>query len=335
MNLSEAEIQVLASLRRAEIEEEPTTRSALEVSGERYWIFREDWSAAYDSLLEKALILGDERGYHLTDLGRPWAETYFAQRPDHFWYYYQQFYPRAHASRAHSRLCKQVFGEDHCQEGQVDMASFNDLLDRLNLKPGDKLLDLGCGAGGLTEHASDRTGVEVMGIDYSASAIETANARTEGKRDHLTFLQADMNALELPACSFDAAISLDTLYWVADIEVALSSIIQLMKPGGRLGAFIALTLEDCEEAAELEAHGTWLASALSELSLPYDVHDYTERFQQFWPSMKAAAEALRDDFAAEGNEFICEALLKDADDEYIPAGEADELRRYLYIVNIP
>lgn len=215
------------------------------------------------------------------------------------------------------------------------MASFNDLLDRLNLKPGDKLLDLGCGAGGLTEHASDRTGVEVMGIDYSASAIETANARTEGKRDHLTFLQADMNALELPACSFDAAISLDTLYWVADIEVALSSIIQLMKPGGRLGAFIALTLEDCEEAAELEAHGTWLASALSELSLPYDVHDYTERFQQFWPSMKAAAEALRDDFAAEGNEFICEALLKDADDEYIPAGEADELRRYLYIVNIP
>ena len=335
VNLSEAEIQVLASLRRAEIKEEPANRIALEKGGERYWVFREDWSEAYDRLLKKALIQGNEHGYRLTEIGRPWAETYFAERPDHFWYYYQHFYPRAHASRAHSRLCEQVFGEDHCQEGQVDMVSFNNLLDLLDLKPSDKLLDLGCGAGGLAEYASDRTGAEVTGIDYSASAIETANVRTEGKRDRMTFLQADMNALELPSRSFDAAISLDTLYWVADIKTALSSIIELMKPGGRFGAFIALTLEDWEEAAELEAHGTWLASTLSDLGLPYEVHDYTERFKNFWPSMKAAVEALSDDFAAEGNEFICEALLKDADDEYIPAGEADELRRYLYIVRIP
>ena len=50
--------------------------------------------------------------------------------------------------------------------------------------------------------------------------------------------------------------------------------------------------------------------------------------------MKVAVEALRDDFAAEGNEFVCEALLKDAVDEYIPAGDANELRRYLYIVSM-
>ncbi len=334
MNLSEAEIQILASLRRLEIEEQPPSKTTLEQAGERYWLFREDWTSAFDELLKKALIQGDEHGYILTDLGQPWAELYFAERPDHFWYYYQQFYPRAHASQAHSRLCQLVFGADHCQEGQVDMVSFNDLLNFLNINPGDKLLDLGCGAGGLAEYASDRTGAEVTGIDNSATAIETANVRTLAKRDRMTFLKADMNTMELPTCSFDAAISLDTLYWVVDVKAALSSIVQLLKPGGRLGVFIAVTLEDCEDVTELEPHGTWLASALAELDLSYVVHNYTERFQNFWPSMKVAVEALHDDFVAEGNEFICQALLKDALDEYIPAGEANELRRYLYIVSI-
>lgn len=46
-------------------------------------------------------------------------------------------------------------------------------------------------------------------------------------------------------------------------------------------------------------------------------------------------QELRNDFATEGNDFICAALLKDADEEYIPAGERGERRRYLYIVDVP
>lgn len=335
MSLSEAEIQVLASLRRTELEGELANKATLEESRHRYWIFAVDWSDAYSSLVDKGLIQGDERCYKLTETGRPLAVTYHAERPDHFWYYYQHFYPRAHASQAHSRLCEMVFGEDHCQEGQTDMTSFNDLLQHLDIKPGDSLLDLGCGAGGLSEYAADQTGAKVTGIDYSASAIETAKTRTAGKRDRLTFLQADMNNLALPPRSFHAAFSLDTIYWVADIREALASFIRLIKPGGRLGIFIAHTLEDCNKPEELEADATWVASALSELNLRYQVYDYTKAFRYFWPRMKQGVQELRDDFSEEGNEFICAALLKDADAEYIPAGDRGELRRYLYIVDAP
>ncbi len=50
MTPSDAEIQVLASLQRAEIKEEPTDRASLEKGGERYWIYLEDWSTAFSSL---------------------------------------------------------------------------------------------------------------------------------------------------------------------------------------------------------------------------------------------------------------------------------------------
>lgn len=82
VSLSEAEIQVLASLRRTELEGELADKATLEESRQRYWIFAVDWSDAYSSLVDKGLIQGDERCYQLTETGRPLAVTYHAERPD-------------------------------------------------------------------------------------------------------------------------------------------------------------------------------------------------------------------------------------------------------------
>jgi len=54
MSLSEAEIQVLASLEKAGVEAAPTDRASLEKSGERYSIYLEDWSGAFSSLVAKS-----------------------------------------------------------------------------------------------------------------------------------------------------------------------------------------------------------------------------------------------------------------------------------------
>jgi hypothetical protein len=155
MELSEAEIQVLASMEKAGVEGGPTGRPSLEANADGFWIFREDWSEAYSSLAAKGLLEGNEEGYRLTQAGRPLAERYHHQRPDMFWYYYQKFYQAARPSAAHSELCKRAFGEDLCQEGQTDMASLEELLDILDLKRGEHLLDLGCGAGVIAEYISD------------------------------------------------------------------------------------------------------------------------------------------------------------------------------------
>jgi len=247
-NLSEAEIQVLASLQAAELDATPTDRATLEKGGERYWIFLEDWSEAFPSLIAKGLIAkdltdGDESGYRLTEAGSPLGYAYNRERPDKYWYYYQRFYPAAYASATHSRLCERVFGMDLCQEGMVDMAALEDLLARLDLKPGDHLLDLGCGAGIIAEYISDQTGARLTGLDYAAPAIAVANERTANKRSRLTFATGDMNALDLPEQSFDAAISLDTLYWVADLADTLLQVVRTIKPGARSGSSCCKVVE--------------------------------------------------------------------------------------------
>jgi ubiquinone/menaquinone biosynthesis C-methylase UbiE len=332
--MNEADIQVLASLRRAELESESSDRATLESRADRFWIFVEDWADSYSRLISEGLIEGDDNGYRLTEAGRPLGKKYHEEKPDHYWYYYHILYPAAQASKSHTRLCERVFGKDLCQDGQADMESIDSLLSHLELTEGGTLLDLGCGAGGISEYASDTTGARVTGLDFAPTAIETANARTQDKRDRLHFVQGDMNALDLPEQSFDAVMSVDTIYWAEDIDNALSSIARLVKPGGRLGIFIAHTPDYGEGPDSMEPDGSWIAVSLSRLGLEYDVYDFTESFLGFWPRMKKVAVELYDDFVAEGNEFIYAALLKDADDDYLLRGEAGELRRYLYIARV-
>ncbi len=333
MKLDEAERQVLATLHRAELDTEATDRESLEKRGECYWIFREDWSGAYGSLAEKGLIDGDADGYRLTEAGRPLGESNHRERPDLYWYYYQRFYPAAYASAAHSRFCERVYGEDLCQEGMTDMAALNDLLGRLDLKAGDHLLDLGCGAGVIAEYISDQTDARVTGLDYAASAIAEARERTAGKRDRLTFLQADMNELDLPAQSFDAAISLDTLYWVADIADTVSRVARGIKPGGRIGVFMLQSLGERESPEILEADKTAPAMAFSKLNLAYQVYDYTAQNTEFWLRAREAVVALHDDFEAEGNGFIAANWIREIED-YLPANEAGTIARYLYVLQL-
>ena len=332
--MNEADIQVLASIRRAEVEGKSSDRATLESSADRYWKFLEDWSGSWQRLLDDGLIQGDADDYTLTERGRPLAEQYYAERPDHFWYYYQHYYPAAQASRAHSKLCERVFGKDLTQEGQADMDSVNDLIGHLGIGENDKVLDLGCGAGGIAEYISDETGAHVTGLDYAATAIETAVNRTSDKRDRLTFVQGDINLLDFPDHSFDKVFSIDTIYWVADIDEALASISRLIRPGGRLGIFIANTplMDDAPDA--YEARGTWIAKSLENLGLSYDVYDHTESFLKFWPKLKKVVLELKDEFIAEGNEVIFDSFMLDADEDYLPAAEAGRLRRYLYIVNL-
>jgi hypothetical protein len=44
--------------------------------------------------------------------------------------------------------------------------------------------------------------------------------------------------------------------------------------------------------------------------------------------------ALKGDFESEGNGYICEHWLREANEEFLPALEANELRRYLYLVRV-
>lgn len=333
MTLSAAEMQVLASLDKAEVDNTARDRASLERDGKWFWVFLEDEPSAYDSLAARGLIEGDEQSLRLTQSGRPLARAYNRERPDLYGCFYEKLYPAAYASATHSRFCEMVFGQDLCQDGQVDMAALQDLLKLLDPGPADHLLDLGCGAGAIAKYIAGQTGAKVTGLDVAGPAIAEAKARTAADSPRLIYLQGDINALDFPAETFDAVISLDTLYWATDLTGTLSRLSRMVKPGGQLAIFMEQDRGEDDPPETLEAANTDLARALDHLKLPFDTYDYSAQNAAFWRRIRAAVQLLREDFEAEGNGFIATTLTRQVE-EFLPKIETGDVTRYFYHVRL-
>ncbi len=333
-SLSEGEIQFLASLASAVADSRATDQVSIEDAGDRFGPFRADQSDVVNKLREKGLITGHDDMLSLTESGDPLARGYHTERPDQYWYLYREFYTSANASMAHSMLCKRAYGKDLCQEGQVDMEALDDLLERLNLGSGDTVLDLGCGAGGISEYISDRTGAKVTGLDISPSAIEVAISRTTAKRDRLSFMIGDLNALDLSSNGYGAAISLDALYWVSDLDTTLGAILDAVRPGGQLAIHCSHHRDASEPIEALEPQFSEIALALKKRKQSYSVNDFTANNASFWKRHYTAVVDLRDVFAAEGNDWISDRLIREAEEVFLPAFDDGLRARYLFHVRV-
>jgi SAM-dependent methyltransferase len=104
------------------------------------------------------------------------------------------------------------------------------------IRPGDRVLDIGCGAGQTTRDAA-RLAVagSVLGVDASAPMIERARRLTEaaGLRN-VEFEQADAQSHQFPDERFDVAISRFGTMFFADPVAAFSNIARAMRRNGRL-----------------------------------------------------------------------------------------------------
>ena len=108
----------------------------------------------------------------------------------------------------------------------------------LQLDPGDRLLDVGCGAGdAVLALAADLgpTGAATA-LDVSAAMVSAARARSAAAPVSctLTFDVGDVRSLDLPAGSFDAVRAERTLQWVADPAAAIGQLTRVLRPGGRI-----------------------------------------------------------------------------------------------------
>lgn len=100
------------------------------------------------------------------------------------------------------------------------------VLDLLNPRPGEKILDLGCGDGILSERII-ALGTSVVGVDSSAEMIEAARKRgVDGRL---------MDAAKLSFYhEFDAVFSNAALHWVKhDPDAVIAGVRRALKPGGR------------------------------------------------------------------------------------------------------
>src|SRR3954469_4372874 len=107
-----------------------------------------------------------------------------------------------------------------------------EVLDRLELRGDETILDAGCGSGRLTELLIDRVpDGRVIGVDASASMIDAARERLGAGAD---LRVADLVGLDLGGETVDVVFSTATFHWIADHDALFASLRAALRPGGPL-----------------------------------------------------------------------------------------------------
>jgi SAM-dependent methyltransferase len=144
-------------------------------------------------------------------------------------------------------------------------------LDLLAPQPGERILDLGCGDGTLTEQLV-ASGADVVGVDASPEMVRAAAARG------LPVQLGDAQDLPFADAGFDAVFSNAVLHWIRDQDAVLRGVRRVLRPGGRFVAEFA-------GHGNVAAIGTAVAGALAARGL-------TGRNPWFAPTPAAYAERL-------------------------------------------
>jgi len=109
----------------------------------------------------------------------------------------------------------------------------------LDLQPGERVLDIGCGAGqtSLDLARAVSPGGAVLGVDISRTLLEVAERRAEGQGLNVRFQAADAQTADFGGERFDAAFSRFGVMFFEGPEAAFANILKALNPAGRI-AFV-------------------------------------------------------------------------------------------------
>ena len=158
---------------------------------------------------------------------------------------------------------------DLAAQAWVEMTSLLDLqlsplglraMDALSPKPGDVVIDIGCGAGQSVLQLAERVGPEgrVIGLDIAPSLLDLARRRA-ADLPQVSFLEGDAQSVDLPNQSADGLFSRFGVMAFADPTAAFTNFHRILKPLGKLAFVCWRALSDnpldhvALQAAGLEA----------------------------------------------------------------------------------
>jgi ubiquinone/menaquinone biosynthesis C-methylase UbiE len=111
--------------------------------------------------------------------------------------------------------------------------SAQDFIDRLDLKPGMRVLDVACGSGNLAIFAAQK-GADVTGVDIASNLVETARRRAESAGLNIRVDEGDAEQLPYDDESFDVVMTMYGAMFAPRPDVVASELVRVCKTGGRI-----------------------------------------------------------------------------------------------------
>ncbi|CAH2053426.1 unnamed protein product [Thlaspi arvense] len=127
---------------------------------------------------------------------------------------------------------ERVFGQGFVSTGGIETTK--EFVEKMDLKPGQKVLDVGCGIGGGDFYMAENFDVHVVGIDLSVNMISFALERAIGLNCSVEFEVADCTTKHYPDNSFDVIYSRDTILHIQDKPALFRTFFKWLKPGGKV-----------------------------------------------------------------------------------------------------
>ncbi|CAN5204260.1 class I SAM-dependent methyltransferase [soil metagenome] len=118
---------------------------------------------------------------------------------------------------------------------QVYGPSTEAIFRKIELEPGLRVVEIGCGSGNMTCWLAEQVGPggKVVGIDFNADSLEQARQQAAARKlTNIEFQTGDINALALPAGTFDIAYCRCVLMHQKNPEVGLGQMAKVVRSGG-------------------------------------------------------------------------------------------------------
>lgn len=203
-----------------------------------------------------------------------------------------------------------------------------EILERWQLSPGQRLLDIGCGSGQSAIPAA-RQGHQVVGIDIAENLVEVANERSRLEGLNAQFDVGDAEALPYEDNSFDAVITMIGAMFAPQPDKVANELARVIHPGGKLymanwtpesmpgqmfkcvagvmpppPGFIPPTLWGNEETVQQRLSNHFTDVQLTrkhypQWHYPFDTKSIVELFRTHFGPVKRAFDKIEDDYSAQ------------------------------------